>query len=323
MNTTQTILRTEQLKKYYPLKKTLFGQPTYLKAVDGVDLSIHHSEIVGLVGESGCGKSTVAKLLLQLQPVTDGEIYFENQEITCLKSKQMRDIRKHMQIVFQDPYASLNAKHSIFNTVSAPLRTFGIGTAAERAEMVAAILERVGLRASDMGKYPHELSGGQRQRVAIARAIILHPQFIVCDEPVSSLDVSVRAQVLNLMKDLQEEYRMSYLFISHDLSTVYFLCDTIAVMYLGKIVEVASKEELFAKPLHPYTQVLFSAIPQPVVGKKKERIILSGDVPSPVDLPVGCRFRTRCPYACDKCAEIDPELKDVGSGHKIACVLEC
>lgn len=323
MNTTETILRTENLKKYFEVSKPLFGKPVYLKAVDGVNLSIGHSEAVGLVGESGCGKSTMAKLLMRLQPVTEGNIYFEGREIAHLKQRELREVRKHVQIVFQDPYASLNTRHSVYSTVSAPLRTFGIGTTAERKEMVADILDRVGLRPADMAKYPHELSGGQRQRVAIARAIILHPKFVVCDEPVSSLDVSVRAQVLNLMKDLQEEFQMSYLFISHDLSTVYYLCDVIAVMYLGRIIEVAPKQELFAHPLHPYTKVLLSAIPQPVVGREKEHIILSGDVPSPVNLPSGCRFRTRCPFATPKCAECEPELGDVGGGHKVACILEC
>lgn len=323
MNMTEPILQTDNLKKYFQISKPLLGQPVYLKAVDGVDMQIGYSEAFGLVGESGCGKSTMARLLLRLQPPTDGSILFQGKQIANLRQRDLRPIRKDMQIVFQDPYASLNGRHSIFSSVSAPLTTFRIGTRQERREMVADILDRVGLRQSDMAKYPHELSGGQRQRVAIARAMILHPKFVICDEPVSSLDVSVRAQVLNLMKDLQDEFQMSYLFISHDLSTVYYLCDTIAVMYLGRIIEVAPKEELFSHPLHPYTKVLFSAIPQPVVGRKKERIMLTGDVPSPVNLPSCCRFRIRCPFAVKECEEWDPVLSDVGGGHKVACIREC
>lgn len=323
MNMTEPILQTDNLKKYFQISKPLLGQPIYLKAVDGVDMQIGYSEAFGLVGESGCGKSTMARLLLRLQPPTDGSILFQGKQIANLRQRDLRPIRKDMQIVFQDPYASLNGRHSIFSSVSAPLTTFRIGTRQERREMVADILDRVGLRQSDMAKYPHELSGGQRQRVAIARAMILHPKFVICDEPVSSLDVSVRAQVLNLMKDLQDEFQMSYLFISHDLSTVYYLCDTIAVMYLGRIIEVAPKEELFSHPLHPYTKVLFSAIPQPVVGRKKERIMLTGDVPSPVNLPSCCRFRIRCPFAVKECEERDPVLSDVGGGHKVACIREC
>lgn len=314
------VLQTYDMKKYFDAGRSFFGHSKQVKAVDGVDICVRPDETVGLVGESGCGKSTIARLVLKLKRVTDGKIFFDGKDITFLKKDELREIRKDMQVVFQDPYSSLNGRQSVYSIVSAPLYRFKIGTAKEKEEITRDILERVGLRASDMLKYPHQLSGGQRQRVAIARAIILHPKFVVCDEPVSALDVSVRSQVLNLMKDLQDGFKMSYLFISHDLSTVYYLCDRVYVMYLGKIVEEGSKEEIFSNPLHPYTRVLLSAIPQPVVGKKKNEILLTGDNPSPVDIPSGCRFRTRCPFADETCKACDPALMQVGADHKVACL---
>lgn len=314
------VLQTYDMKKYFDAGRSFFGHSKQVKAVDGVDICVRPDETVGLVGESGCGKSTIARLVLKLKRVTDGKIFFDGKDITFLKKDELREIRKDMQVVFQDPYSSLNGRQSVYSIVSAPLYRFKIGTAKEKEEITRDILERVGLRASDMLKYPHQLSGGQRQRVAIARAIILHPKFVVCDEPVSALDVSVRSQVLNLMKDLQDGFKMSYLFISHDLSTVYYLCDRVYVMYLGRIVEEGSKEEIFSNPLHPYTRVLLSAIPQPVVGKKKNEILLTGDNPSPVDIPSGCRFRTRCPFADETCKACDPALMQVGADHKVACL---
>lgn len=314
------VLQTYDMKKYFDAGRSFFGHSKQVKAVDGVDICVRPDETVGLVGESGCGKSTIARLVLKLKRVTDGKIFFDGKDITFLKKDELREIRKDMQVVFQDPYSSLNGRQSVYTIVSAPLYRFKIGTAKEKEEITRDILERVGLRASDMLKYPHQLSGGQRQRVAIARAIILHPKFVVCDEPVSALDVSVRSQVLNLMKDLQDGFKMSYLFISHDLSTVYYLCDRVYVMYLGRIVEEGSKEEIFSNPLHPYTRVLLSAIPQPVVGKKKNEILLTGDNPSPVDIPSGCRFRTRCPFADETCKACDPALMEVGADHKVACL---
>ena len=314
------VLQTYDMKKYFDAGRSFFGHSKQVKAVDGVDICVRQDETVGLVGESGCGKSTIARLVLKLKRVTDGKIFFDGKDITFLKKDELREIRKDMQVVFQDPYSSLNGRQSVHTIVSAPLYRFKIGTAKEKEEITRDILERVGLRASDMLKYPHQLSGGQRQRVAIARAIILHPKFVVCDEPVSALDVSVRSQVLNLMKDLQDSFKMSYLFISHDLSTVYYLCDRVYVMYLGRIVEEGSKEEIFSNPLHPYTRVLLSAIPQPVVGIKKNEILLTGDNPSPVDIPSGCRFRTRCPFADETCKACDPALMEVGADHKVACL---
>ncbi len=314
------VLQTFGVKKYFDASRTFFRQAKQVRAVDGVDICVRHNETVGLVGESGCGKSTIARLVLKLKRVTEGKIFFEGEDITFLKKDELREIRKDMQVVFQDPYSSLNGRQSIYTIVSAPLYRFKIGTAKEKEEITKEVLDRVGLRPSDMFKYPHQLSGGQRQRVAIARAIILHPKFVVCDEPVSALDVSVRSQVLNLMKDLQDVFKMSYLFISHDLSTVYYLCDRVYVMYLGRIVEEGSKEEIFSNPLHPYTKILLSAIPQPVVGRKKDILLLAGENPSPIDIPSGCRFRTRCPFADETCMSCDPVLMEVGMDHKVACL---
>ena len=323
MEKRELLLDVVGLKKYYPVNKTIIKEKRkYLKAVDGINLRIYKGETVGLVGESGCGKSTLGRTILKLHQVTDGAIWYKGNQIEAYGFEDMRELRKDMQMIFQDPFASLNPRMTIFDAVKAPLDVFKIGTNEERTDRVKKLLNYVGLGENHIYKYPHEMSGGQRQRVVIARAVISNPEFIVCDEPVSALDVSVRSQVLNLMKDMQENMQLSYLFISHDLSVVRYLCDRIAVMYLGRIVEIASKKELFENPIHPYTKALISAIPIPDVKIKTNRIILKGDVPSPIDPPTGCRFHTRCPYSTRECAEVMPELKDVNSQHQVACIHE-
>lgn len=321
MEKRELLLDVVDLKKYYPVNKTIIKEKRkYLKAVDGINLRIYKGETVGLVGESGCGKSTLGRTILKLHQLTDGAIWYKGNQIESYGFEDMRELRKDMQMIFQDPFASLNPRMTIFDAVKAPLDVFKIGTNEERTDRVKKLLNYVGLGENHIYKYPHEMSGGQRQRVVIARAVISNPEFIVCDEPVSALDVSVRSQVLNLMKDMQENMQLSYLFISHDLSVVRYLCDRIAVMYLGRIVEIASKKELFENPIHPYTKALISAIPIPDVKIKTKRIILKGDVPSPIDPPTGCRFHTRCPYATKECAEVMPELKDINSQHQVACI---
>lgn len=314
-----TLLTASGLKKYFPVKRGLLEKPRFVKAVDDVDLTVHVGETVGLVGESGCGKSTLGRLLLHLERVTEGQITYRGQQIEKMSNKEMRPLRKEMQLIFQDPYASLNPRMTIYESVKAPLDTFFQLSEEEKRKQVESLLDYVGIGQQHMAKYPHELSGGQRQRVVIARAMISRPDFVVCDEPVSALDVSVRSQVLNLMKKLQKDRGLSYLFISHDLSVVRFLCDTIVVMYLGKVVECATKEELFANSIHPYTKALLSAIPIPDIHVKSNRIILHGDVPSPVDPPAGCRFHTRCPYATDLCRQKAPEMFSASPTHKVLC----
>ncbi|MGN0586899.1 MAG: ABC transporter ATP-binding protein [Oscillospiraceae bacterium] len=291
----------------------------YLHAVDNVSLLIHRGETVGLVGESGCGKSTLGRMLIRLHTVTSGSIEFNGKQIENLHGRELRELRKDMQMIFQDPYASLNPRMRVFDSVKAPLDVFGIGKKEERIRRTEELLKQVEIEESQFDKYPHELSGGQCQRIVIARAMILDPSFIVCDEPVSALDVSVRSQVLNLMKRLQKERGLSYLFISHDLSIVRYLCDKVAVMYLGQIVESASKHELFENPLHPYTEALISAIPVPEINSGRKRIILSGDVPTPIDPPSGCRFRSRCPYADSICAEVEPSPFYFTESHMVKC----
>ena len=312
----EVLLRTEALFKYFPVKDS----SEVVRAVDGVSFAINAGETLGLVGESGCGKSTVGRCLLRLHEPTSGSIKFQGTEITTLGKREMRDIRREMQMIFQDPYASLDPRMSILSIVSEPLKIHGVGSAAERKERVADLLGRVGLDPRYMTRYPHEFSGGQRQRIGIARALALNPKLIICDEPVSALDVSVQAQVVNLLQDLQQEFGLTYLFISHGLAIVEHISDRVAVMYLGRIVEIADSAALYATPLHPYTKALLSAIPIPDPNRKRERIILKGDVPTPIDPPSGCRFRTRCPFASAECAETDPELREVRPGHFAACI---
>ena len=310
------LVRVRALFKYFPVE----GSDDVVRAVDGVTFEILRGETLGLVGESGCGKSTVGRCLLRLIELTGGVIQFEGRHVPLLGRRELRELREEMQIIFQDPYASLNPRMTVRSIVSEPLVIHKIGSKAEQRERVAELLTKVGLDPDYMNRYPHEFSGGQRQRIGIARALALNPKLIVADEPVSALDVSVQAQVVNLLQDLQAEFGLTYLFISHGLAVVEHISTRVAVMYLGRIVEVASAEELYARPLHPYTQALLSAIPVPDPSAKRERIVLQGDVPTPINPPSGCRFRTRCPAAIAECAQIDPDLREVSAGHTVACI---
>lgn len=316
------IIETVGLKTYFSGKKSLLQRsPKTVKAVDDISLKIYEGETLGVVGESGCGKSTLGRTILRLVKRTDGKILFEGQDISNLSGEQMRQMRRKLQMVFQDPYASLNPRMTVLELIRSPLDAFGIGTMDERLEKVRKVIRTVGISEEQLYRYPHEFSGGQRQRIVIARALILNPRFIVCDEPVSALDVSIRSQVLNLIKAIQKEYNLTYLFISHDLSVVRYISDRIAVMYLGQIVELAAKKDLYERPLHPYTQVLLSAIPIPDTEVRREKIILTGDVPSPLSPPSGCRFHTRCPVAMECCRTQAPELQEIEPGHLVRCHL--
>ncbi|MBC7797918.1 MAG: dipeptide ABC transporter ATP-binding protein [Pyrinomonadaceae bacterium] len=312
----KTLVSVKNLVKHFPIS----GSDDVVKAVDGVSFDILQGETLGLVGESGCGKSTVGRNILRLQEPTSGEVFFENQDILKLNKSGLQPLRREMQIIFQDPYASLNPRLSVLSIISEPLKIHGIGDKTEQKARVADLLKKVGLNPDYMFRYPHEFSGGQRQRLGIARALALNPKLIVADEPVSALDVSVQAQVVNLLQDLQAEFGLTYLFISHGLAVVEHISNRVAVMYLGKIVEIADARTLYENPLHPYTKALLSAIPIPDPTQKRERIILKGDVPTPINPPSGCRFRTRCPFAIEDCAKVVPELREIETNHTAACI---
>ncbi len=322
MSTSEPLVRVENLVMHFPIYRGVIRrQVGAVRAVDGVTFDIQGGETLGLVGESGCGKTTVGRTILQLYRPTAGKVYFMGTELTRLKGEELRRMRREMQMIFQDPYASLNPRMTIGEIVGEPLLVHGIAKGKELEDRVAELLQLVKLNPAFASRYPHEFSGGQRQRIGIARALALNPKFIVCDEPISALDVSIQAQVINLLEELQEKFHLTYLFVAHDLSVVRHISNRVAVMYLGIIVEIAEKNELYEHPLHPYTQALLSAvpIPDPVAEARRKRIILEGDVPSPVNPPSGCRFRTRCPIAKPICAEQVPQLRELSSGHYVAC----
>ncbi|MCE7793289.1 dipeptide ABC transporter ATP-binding protein [Salipaludibacillus sp. CUR1] len=316
------LLEVKGLKKYFPVTGGIFSRKVgEVKAVNDVSFEVYEGEVLGIVGESGCGKSTTGKALLRLIEPTEGEVIFNGENITKLDREAMRLKRRDMQIIFQDPYASLNPRHKVEKILSEPLLIHGIGDKEERKRKVREILEIVGLPGEHASRYPHQFSGGQRQRIGIARALIVNPKLIVCDEPVSALDVSIQSQILNLMEDLQGQFGLTYLFIAHDLSVVKHISHRIGVMYLGKMAELAPNEELYSNPLHPYTKSLLSAVPNPDPDLKTDRVILEGDVPSPSNPPSGCAFHTRCPECMDICKEVDPEFKEYSDNHFVACHL--
>jgi len=320
------LLDVRDLVMHFPLTRGIILQRKVgaVQAVDGVSLSVRRGETLGLVGESGCGKSTTGRAILQLYKPTSGEVLFEGRDLTKLNANEMRKMRRNLQMIFQDPYASLNPRMTVGSIIAEPMQIHNLVDRNHRQERVQELLETVGLNPYFANRYPHEFSGGQRQRIGVARALAANPQFIVADEPVSALDVSIQAQIVNLMEDLQEKFNLTYLFIAHDLSVVRHICDRVAVMYLGKIVELATRDEIYDNPLHPYTKALLSAvpIPDPVIEKKRERVILTGDVPSPINPPSGCHFHTRCQYFIKgTCDVIEPPFEDKGDGHLVACHL--
>lgn len=319
----QALLEVKQLKQYFPIKGGIFGRTVnHVKAVDDISFYINEGETVSIVGESGCGKSTTGRAILRLDNPYSGEVYFQGENLLSLSKSEMRKKRKDLQIIFQDPYASLNPRQTVSQILEEALEIQKVVPPRERRTKIIELLETVGIGAHQIDRYPHEFSGGQRQRIGIARALSVNPKLIICDEAVSALDVSIQAQVLNLLKDLQRKFKLTYLFISHDLGVVRHISDRIIVMYLGKIVEIADKKSLFENPQHPYTKALLSAIPSTNIVEKKERIILKGDVPSPINPPAGCRFHTRCPYAFDRCATVEPKLHEIPGGtHQTACHL--
>jgi len=317
---TEPLVEVRSLVKHYPITGGVFlRQVAAVKAIDGVDLTIQEGETLGLVGESGCGKSTLGRLILRLEEPTSGGVMFEGNDILAFDSQQRRSMRERMQIIFQDPFASLNPRKNISHIIGEPLLVHGMKRRRERENRVQELLEVVGLRREHMRRYPHQFSGGQRQRIGVARALALNPKLIICDEAVSALDVSIQAQVINLLQDLQQEFGLTYLFISHDLSVVEHISDRVAVMYLGKVVELADKKAIYSNPLHPYTQALLAAAPVPDPHREVKHTLLKGDVPSPINPPPGCRFHTRCPYAEQICRDHEPELKDLGDGQMVAC----
>ncbi|MUV39104.1 Oligopeptide transport ATP-binding protein AppF [Lentibacillus sp. JNUCC-1] len=319
---TQPLLKVEHLKKYFPIKGGVFGRNVgQVKAVDDVSFEVMEGEILGIVGESGCGKSTTGKSLLRLIEPTEGKVTYDGHEVTTLNDETMRLLRRDMQIIFQDPYASLNPRHTVEKIIGEPLLVHGMKSAEQRKTRVQELLEVVGLDAYHASRYPHQFSGGQRQRIGIARALANNPKLIICDEPVSALDVSVQSQILNLMEELRDQFNLTYVFIAHDLSVVKHISDRVGVMYLGRMVELANKDHLYDDPKHPYTQALLSAVPTPDPDEKKDRMILKGDVPSPANPPSGCAFHTRCPYVMDVCKLERPAWKEVSENHFAACHL--
>lgn len=319
---TTPLLEVKNLKKYFPVQAGLLQRTVgYVKAVDDVSFYVNKGETLGIVGESGCGKSTTGRMIMRLLDPTDGSILFEGKDISKLSQSEIRPYRREIQMVFQDPYASLNPRKTVGNLLEEPYVIHNMYSAKERKEKVQELLEIVGLNAAHYDRYPHEFSGGQRQRIGIARALTLRPKLIVADEPVSALDVSIQSQVLNLMEDLQEEFKLTYIFVAHDLSVVKHISDRVGVMYLGKLAEIGPNDEIYSNPLHPYTQSLLSAVPVPNPKAKRERIILKGDVPSPSNPPKGCVFHTRCPKAMDHCKTEVPVLREYGQGHYVACHL--
>ena len=317
----ELLVEVRRLKKYFPVLRGWKKEKTYVRAVDGVDLSIAHGETLGLVGESGCGKTTVGRLILKLIEPTEGEILFEGKNLSLMDNKKIHPMRSAFQIIFQDPFASLNPRMTVNEIVGRPMQIHSLVDRSHREERVCQLLESVGLRKEHLGRYPHEFSGGQRQRIGIARALATQPKLIVADEPTSALDVSVQAQILNLMKELQREFGLTYLFISHNIGVIRHISDRIAVMYLGKVVEMAEKKALFQSPVHPYTKALLSAVPSMDPRKRRDEVILEGDVPSPINPPSGCRFHTRCQYALPKCYEEEPLFHQVEDGRWVTCHL--